>query len=202
MLSHIPLTSSGLPGEVSDGCWIAVIILPGLRNLYLEGWNPWWLWHPCLSIWLFHFTVLKKKKNELPKTKSMMQFLLCFSYKSDTWLSDHNVSLSLIKLESESCSVMSDSFDPMDCSLRGILQARILEWVAIPFSRGSSWPSDWTQISHTAGRCVTIWATRKALKLERLLSASQAISLSLFLSPILTRPGSLNTEILSFLREL
>ena len=40
----------------------------------------------------------------------------------------------------------------MDSTVHGILQASILEWVAIPFSRGSSWPRDWTQVSHTAGR--------------------------------------------------
>ena len=45
--------------------------------------------------------------------------------------------------------------DPMDCSLpgssiHGIFQARILEWFAISFSRGSSWPRDWTQVSCTA----------------------------------------------------
>ena len=55
----------------------------------------------------------------------------------------------------------------MDCSLPGssvhaILQARILEWVAIPFSRGSSWPRDRTQVSRIAGQFFTIWATRKA----------------------------------------
>ena len=55
----------------------------------------------------------------------------------------------------------------MDCSLpetsvHGILQARILEWVAIPFSRGSSWPRDWTQVSSIAGGFFTIWATREA----------------------------------------
>ena len=55
----------------------------------------------------------------------------------------------------------------MDCSLpgssvHGILQARILEWVAIPFSRGSSWPRDWTWVSCIAGRFFTIWATREA----------------------------------------
>ena len=48
----------------------------------------------------------------------------------------------------------------MDCSppgssVHGILQARILEWVAIPFSRGSSQPSDGTWVSHTAGRLIT-----------------------------------------------
>ena len=43
----------------------------------------------------------------------------------------------------------------------GIFQARILEWVAISFSKGSSWPRDWTRVSYTAGRCFTIWATRE-----------------------------------------
>ena len=52
----------------------------------------------------------------------------------------------------------------MDCSLlhssvHGIFQARVLEWVAISFSRGSSWPRDWTQVSHTVG--FTLWATRE-----------------------------------------
>ena len=44
----------------------------------------------------------------------------------------------------------------------GILQARILEWVAIPFFRGSSQPRDWTRVSGIAGRFFTIWATREA----------------------------------------
>ena len=44
----------------------------------------------------------------------------------------------------------------------GIVQARILEWVAMPSSRGSSQPRDWTQVSHIAGGFFTIWATREA----------------------------------------
>ena len=55
--------------------------------------------------------------------------------------------------------------DPMDCNLPGssicgILQARILEWVAISFSRRSSQPRDQTQVSCITGRRFTIWATR------------------------------------------
>ena len=58
-------------------------------------------------------------------------------------------------------------YDPIDCSPPGfavhrILQARILEWVAIPFSRGSSWRRDWTRVSHVAGRFFNVWATREA----------------------------------------
>ena len=56
--------------------------------------------------------------------------------------------------------------DPMDCSLsgfsvHGIFQARVLEWVAISLSRGSSRPRNRTQVSHIAGRHCTVWATRK-----------------------------------------
>ena len=53
----------------------------------------------------------------------------------------------------------------MDCSppgssVHGIFQARVLEWVAISFSMRSSWPRNWTWVSHIIGRCFTIWATR------------------------------------------
>ena len=59
--------------------------------------------------------------------------------------------------------------DPMDCSLpgssvNGILQARILEWVAISFSKGSSQPRNWTQVPHIAGRFFTDRAMREAQK--------------------------------------
>ena len=49
--------------------------------------------------------------------------------------------------------------DPMDYTVH--LQARVLECVAFPFSRGSSQPRDWTQVSHTAGRFFTSWAIGK-----------------------------------------
>ena len=57
----------------------------------------------------------------------------------------------------------------MDCSppgssIHGIFQARVLEWVAISFSRGSSRPRDQTQVFRIAGRCFTVWATREAPK--------------------------------------
>ena len=63
-----------------------------------------------------------------------------------------------------SCLTLCDPMDssPPGSSAHGILQARILEWVAIPFFRGSSWPRDQTCISCIAGRFFTIWATREA----------------------------------------
>ena len=56
--------------------------------------------------------------------------------------------------------------DPVDCSppgssIHGFSQARILEWVAISFSRGSSWPRNQTHISLIAGRCFNLWTTRE-----------------------------------------
>ena len=59
----------------------------------------------------------------------------------------------------------------MDCSppgssVHGIFHTRVLWWVAIPFSRGSSWPRDQTWVSCIAGRFFTVWATREALYLS------------------------------------
>ena len=59
----------------------------------------------------------------------------------------------------KSCPTLGD---PMDYTVHGILQARILEWVAISFSSGSSKPRDWTQVSCFAGGFFTCWAVREA----------------------------------------
>jgi len=71
-------------------------------------------------------------------------------------------------LVTQSCLIL---YDPMDCSspgfsVHGILQARILEWVAVLFSRGLLQPRDRTQVSCIAGRFFTIWASREALYAE------------------------------------
>ena len=55
---------------------------------------------------------------------------------------------------------------PPGSSVHGIFQARVLEWVAIFSSRGSSQPRDWTQVSCIADRRFTIWATRKAFQIH------------------------------------
>ena len=85
------------------------------------------------------------------------------------WLSPFAVHL---KLSQNCCHVLVASSrptlcDPMNCSLPnssvyGILQARALEWVAIPFSGGSSQPRDQTGVSCITGGFFTIWATREA----------------------------------------
>ena len=68
-------------------------------------------------------------------------------------------------LITQSCPTL---WDPMNCSqqgssVHGILQARILKWVAVPSSRGSSWSGDWTWVSCIADGFFTIWATREEL---------------------------------------
>ena len=56
----------------------------------------------------------------------------------------------------QSCLILCD---PMDYIVHGILQTRILEWVAFPFSRASSQPRNWTGVSYIAGVFFTSWAT-------------------------------------------
>ena len=67
-------------------------------------------------------------------------------------------------LVAQSCLTPCNTMDgsPPGSSVHGILQARKLEWVAIPFSRGSSRPRNQTWVSCIAGRFFTIWATREA----------------------------------------
>ena len=76
----------------------------------------------------------------------------------------------------------------------GTLQVRILEWVAMPSSRGSSQPRDQTKVSHIAGGFFTIWATREAGKMQILRPHfKQSESETLELGPsnlFLTRPPS------------
>ena len=81
------------------------------------------------------------------------------SFHKNDWL--NNWSCMHVSLAAQSCPVLCD---PMDCSLPdssvpGILQARILEWVAMPSSSGSSPSRDWTHISCTGRRILYHWAT-------------------------------------------
>ena len=80
---------------------------------------------------------------------------------------NHSMSLKVRVLVTQSYPSLCD---PMDCSppgssVHGILQVRILEWIAIPLSMGSSWSRDWTQVSHIAGRFFTGWTPGKPLSI-------------------------------------
>ena len=71
-------------------------------------------------------------------------------------------------LVTQLCPILCNPMDytQLDSSVPGILQVRILEWVAIPFSRGSSWPRDGTCIFYIAGGFFTIWAVREAPNIQ------------------------------------
>ena len=67
-----------------------------------------------------------------------------------------------------SCPTLCDLMDcsPPGSSVHGILQERIMKWVAISYSRGSSWSRNWTQVSCFVGSFFTIWSTREAQNMK------------------------------------
>ena len=97
-----------------------------------------------------------------------------------------------VKSLAQLCPTLCDSVDysPPGSSVHGILQARILEWVAISFSKGSSQPRDQTQVSRIAGRCFNLWATREAQQiytyvLWTLIIKAQEMMLKFWINPFL-----------------
>ena len=82
------------------------------------------------------------------------------------------LSQSVVKVKvSQSCPTLCN---PMDYKVHGILQARIPEWVAFLFSRGSSQPKDQTQVSRITDRFFTIWTSREACPILLVVSKLQA----------------------------
>ena len=98
-----------------------------------------------------------------------------------------------VKSLAQLCPTLCDSVDysPPGSSVHGILQARILEWVAISFSKGSSQPRDQTQVSRVAGRRFNLWATREAQQiytysvLWTLIIKAQEMMLKFWINPFL-----------------
>ena len=106
-----------------------------------------------------HFPVVLTFKSKSEQMKVLDSYFFCFLKCVTPFWSITN------SLQAQSCPTLCD---PMVCSLPGssvpgILQARILEWVALSFSRRSSQPRDWTWVSRIVGRHFTIWATREVL---------------------------------------
>ena len=79
-----------------------------------------------------------------------------------------NIYVKMKVLVTQSCPTLCDHMDcsPPGFSIHGILQETILEWIAIPFSRGSSQSRDQAWVSWIAGRFFTIWATREAHNIQ------------------------------------
>ena len=102
----------------------------------------------------FYLCLVEKSKNTLPQSWDIFYSRNLLR----TIVQETAAQIILWKWKSLSLRLCN----PMDYTIHGIPQARILEWVAFPFSRGSSQPRDQTQISHTAGRFFTSWVTREA----------------------------------------
>ena len=124
-----------------DQCRIFCYKLSAILFLIAFTWDEFWVIHSDLSSNLtsFNLCLIRCWMNPLS--------FKCFMFHSQ-W-----VTVSLL------CPTLCD---PMGYTARGILQARILEWVAVPFSRGSSQHRGQTQASRVAGRFFTNWATREA----------------------------------------
>ena len=181
----------GLDGKAS--AWNAGDpgLIPGLGRYPGEGnGNP--LQYSCLEnsmdggAWWATVHGVSKSQTRLSDFPS-----LPYSLPLSTLMSYFSDSLTLLTWWWFSRWVMSNSCNPMDCSLpassaREILQARILEWVAISFSRGSSQPRNWTWVSCIAGRFFTNWAMREAL--TDIASSSFTLPLTFLWNPSRSSP--------------
>ena len=145
-----------------------VLWKPGLKDFehhLASMWNEWncaissnILWHcPSLGLeWKLTFSS--------PVSKCWV-FQICWHTKCSTLTA---LSFMYVKvLVAQLCLTLCNHTDcsPSGSSAHRILQERILEWVAIPFSRGSSQPRDQTRFSCIIGRFFTVWVTRETDKL-------------------------------------
>ena len=154
------------------------ILFEFLKNLFLFLWlsffvqlhvavlkptNPGFLtWFLCLP---FPFAFLWCLFSHFLSLSSLCFFSLALQYWK-TLLNNSRTNIGDRAQASDQIVRWSEVKVPQSCltlyTVHGILQARILEWVAFPFFRGSSQLRDWTQVSRIAGGFFTSWATRKA----------------------------------------
>ena len=99
-----------------------------------------------------------KRRLAWPLHKNDMQIREAFHIFKNKWKKKSEMKV----LVTQSCPTLCNNMDssPPGSCVHGILQARILEWVVIPFSRGSSQSKDWTWVSCIAVRFYIIWTTR------------------------------------------
>ena len=128
-----------------------------------RGWDGWmaspiqwtWVWVNSVSWWwkgsLACWSSWGHKESDMTERLNWTELNKIFQM-----LSESEVTHSCLSL----CNPMNYSLQ--GSSVHRIFQAGVLEWVFISFSRGSSWPSYWTRVSHIADRHFTVWATREA----------------------------------------
>ena len=149
--SQVALVVKNLPAKAED--IRDVCLIPGLGRYSGGGHgNP--LQYSCL---------------ENPMDRGAWQARVHRVTKNRTWLKWLSTHVHIWNLEKsyeserESHSIVSDSLRPHGYTVCRILQTRILEWVVVPFSKGSSQPREQTQVSCMIGGFFTSWATREAL---------------------------------------
>ena len=148
------------------GAWRAAVHGVAKTRTQPSNWTTTAIYMVNLGWWGCYLFQLIGEQKESERSKVCLDskprsYTLCFSlhYNRITYaLLAHSIAWSCLTL----C-------DPLDCSppgssVQGILQARILEWVAISSSRGSSWPRDRTWVSCTADTFFTDWVTRDVCK--------------------------------------
>ena len=136
---------------------------------WLELDNGPWVYNIfCTCVWLKASTIIKKvwrhhnlMKKGMEENPSLCSLCLGHGHWNRGILREYWYVDLLVKMTSLSCVWL---FAAMDCTVHGILQARILEWIAVSFSKGSFQPRDRTQVSHIAGKFFTSWATRSHQK--------------------------------------
>ena len=125
----------------------------------IAHYNIYIIWLPIQSNCIIK-SISSLNKNKLLKFSRFVH-LLTFHSTNKCWRPNTGQAHCCESVVTQSCLTL---WEPMDCSPQGheIISARILEWVAISFSRGSSQPRDQTQVSYIAGEFLTIWATGEA----------------------------------------
>ena len=130
-----------------------------LFNIFLSGHDACHFCSHCVIIRVCKAgETQRKRKREKEQGKYKTDKTVLFSHSS---VRSTDLGITSFSHISEVARLYPTLCDPVDCSLprssiRGILQARILEWVAISFSRGSSQPRDCIQVSHIVGRCFNL----------------------------------------------
>ena len=164
--------------------WQALCQVPG-HQCQVQRWVSFWHTQvPSLTHWLatsvgtiqtrnplldlFYICLPNQGKLNGPPSSHSCEFLSSFGgdggIRNQIDLKYRYYCLIQACMHAQSCPTLCDpmGYSPPGSSGHGTVPVIIMEWVAIPFSRGSSRPRDWTWVSCIAGRLFTIWATREA----------------------------------------
>ena len=123
-----------------------------------------WAELSILPLWSLHSLKIKKSfRGDNPRGRGKVTVgFHDFHSNSFSFMPFSQYSICVLVTQSRPTLCNPRDRSPPGSSVHGILQARKLEWVAIPFSRGSSWPRNQTWVSYSAGKLFIVWATREA----------------------------------------